>query len=177
MEQKKIFQSFLERFDSASFPFTLAYDVQRTESFLDDPFPVLMVEMFIPEEEAKPGSPEDDFNEYAPAFSYKLNDKYTVCIIWKAGLGAYEFILNIYDQEGTIVDSDAVAGTYFDPADPNKHLDYQVCEFTAPNKAAIIKGKLSAIEEEFSPADSQRFILDISDIGEINYTLINTDNA
>ena len=151
MEQKKIFQSFLERFDSASFPFTLAYDVQRTESFLDDPFPVLMVEMFIPEEEAKPGSPEDDFNEYAPAFSYKLNDKYTVCIIWKAGLGAYEFILNIYDQEGTIVDSDAVAGTYF--------------------------GKLSAIEEEFSPADSQRFILDISDIGEINYTLINTDNA
>ena len=133
--------------------------------------------MFIPEEEARPGSLEEDFNEYAPAFTYKLNDNYTACIIWKAGLGVYEYMLNIYDQEGNIVDNDAVAGTYFDPAEPNHQLDYQVCEFTSPNRAAIIKGKLTSIDEQFDPTDSQRFILDISDIGELNYTLISNDNG
>jgi len=173
MEQKDLFDKFLDRFEPASFPLTLAYDVTSMESFSSEPLPAVLVDLFISDDENfEPRSVEGDFNEYAPVFKYELNEKYHACIIWKAGLGVYEYFLTIYDLEGNIIESDAIAGTYFDPKEPNHKLEYQVCEFTTADKAIIIKGILTSQEEAFDPTNSQKYLLEISDIGEFKYTII-----
>jgi hypothetical protein len=172
MEQKDLFQIFLGKFEKAEFPLTLAYDVNNAESFSDEPLSEVLVNMFIAEDDSLPHSNAGDFIEYIPAFTFDLSKKYKACIIFKMGLGIYEFQLFIYDQEGNIMQFDAVAGTYFDPYDPNQKLNYQVCEFKAPDKAIIIKGEFSTTDETFNPAESQKFILTISDTGELNYAII-----
>lgn len=175
MEQKDLFLIFLSKFETATFPMTLAYDVNQAESFSDEPLSEVLVNMFIAEDDSLPHSNAGDFNEYIPVFTYDLNKKYKVCIVFKMGLGIYEYQLFVYDGEGNIMQFDAVAGTYFDPKEPNQKLEYQVCEFSAPNTAVIIKGTLDSVDEKFNPTDTQKFVLTLSEIGELNYAIINPE--
>ena len=110
----------------------------------------------------------DAYNEYVPVVQFRINKNYIACIVWKATLGSYEFMLIIYDNDGGIQETDSVAGTYY-AADP---MTYKIAEFSSPSRATIVEGNIRSKAEEAEIPDTQKFILNISDIGEINYAIV-----
>ena len=102
MDEKALFKSYLQLFTQAEFPLILAYDIDEPESFSDDPLPLPLSQLFVAEDEVLEGN-EDDidaYNEYVPVVQFRINKNYIACIVWKATLGSYEFMLIIYDNDG-----------------------------------------------------------------------------
>ncbi|HMY84832.1 MAG: hypothetical protein KDC31_13870 [Saprospiraceae bacterium] len=163
MDEKILFKSFLSFFAEADFPLILSYDIDEPESFSDDPIPEGLARIFIAEEEG-----EDAFNEYVPVVQFRLNKNYLACIVWKASLQGYEFILIIYDNEGNIQESDSVAGTYH----IHEPMIYKIAEFASPNRAVVVEGNIDTRNKDANLPPARKFILNISDIGEINYSLV-----
>jgi len=164
MDEKVLFRSYLTLFDEAEFPLILSYDIEQPESFSDDPLPAGLAQLFIAEEE----DGIDGFVEYIPVVQFRLNKNYLACIVWKASLGSYEFLLVVYDNDGNIQETDSVAGTFYS-SDP---MTYKIAEFATPTKAVVVEGNIHATDKEADLPSARKYILNISDIGEINYSIV-----
>ena len=167
MDEKVLFKSYLTLFTEADFPLILSYSIDEPDSFSDDPLPLPLSHLFVAEEDPN-ADPEEDYNEYVPVVKFRINKNYLACVVWKATLGSYEFLLIIYDNDGGIQETDSIAGTYY-ATDP---ITYKVAEFSSPTRAAIVEGNIKSKAEEAEIPFSQKFILNISDIGEINYAIV-----
>ncbi len=164
MDEKVLFKSFLSFFDAADFPLILSYNIEEPESFSDDPIPEGLARIFIAEEDED----GDAFNEYVPVVQFRLNKNYLACIVWKASLNGYEYLLIIYDNDGNIQETDSVAGTYHN----HEPMLYKIAEFASPNRAVVVEGNIDTGNKGLSLPPARKFILNISDVGEINYSLV-----
>lgn len=167
MDDKKLFNTYLQLFEIAEFPLTLTYDVMNPEPFGDDPIPALLTNLFVAEDKEEE-DPAETITEYVPVVQFRINKNYIATVVWKATVGAYEFLLIVYDNDGNIQEIDAVAGTYY----ASLPITYKVAQFLSPIKAAIVEGNIDPnIKDNVTPG-SQNFILNISEIGEINYAIL-----
>ncbi|MCO6461221.1 MAG: hypothetical protein J5I59_07450 [Saprospiraceae bacterium] len=164
MDEKVLFKSFLTFFDDAEFPLILSYNVEEHESFSDDPLPDGLTQLFIAEEEGE----TDDFVEYVPVAQFRINKNYLACIVWKAAVGSYEFLLIVYDNEGNIQETDSVAGTHYNI----QPMTYKIAEFSSPTNAVVVEGNIEKNESGASSEPPRKYILNIKDTGEINYSLV-----
>ena len=164
MDEKVLFKSYLTLFAEAEFPLTLTYEIERPESFSDDPLPGSLAELFIAEDDED----GDEYVEYVPVVQFRINKNYLACIVWKATLGSYEFLLIVYDNEGNIQETDSVAGSYYGA----KPMLFKIAEFTSPVRANVVEANFETLEKATQPTSARKYIINISDAGEINYSLV-----
>ncbi len=167
MNDKALFKSYLTLFTEAEFPLILAYDIEEPESFSDDPIPLILANLFIADDVENVEN-IDAYNEYVPVIRFRINKTYLACVVWKASLGSYEFLLIVYDNDGNIQETDSIAGTYYG----TEPMTYKIAEFSNPQKAVVVEGNIKTRENEAVIPEVQKFILHISDIGEINYAIV-----
>ena len=103
------FADFVAKFPPVNMPITLGEDTHHTFGTENDPLPEAMIEQYIVPLETK--TPDDEFTEYVPCFSFNDTKTFVALVWWKAELLNYEYVLSTYTLKGQLISSHVIAQT------------------------------------------------------------------
>ena len=156
--QKASFQDFLNKFPLISPPVTLAQDSHHTFCQENEPLPAAFIDQFILEFE----SSMDEYTEIVPCFRLESTEQFHGMVYWRAKLMNYDYFLITYNLKEELIDRIRIAGTNY----RDDKVLISVAQIDQDWIIDIVEG-IGTMEEEYDPAGSRSYYLEIMDTGKI----------
>lgn len=152
----------LDYFPTVELPVSLTDDDVAIFSRNNDPLPSEVIGKVFSQWEKI----EDEFVEFVPCFKVDDREHFYAIIYWKGGLLAYEYILTTFDKQGNLVARKVIASTHAEGDIVRK----SVARIDEELIITIMAGE-SVSEQDYDPANSQAFAMEVMPTGEIEFML------
>ncbi len=163
-EPQVTFKEFLKKFPEVELPVRLAEDTHHIFSSENPPLNEFEINKFIsPYEDIE----FDDFTEYVPCFSLKVDHNFHAVVYWRARLLTYEYFIATYNKNGLGLSRKKIAGmvVYGDRTSQAYALiekDWTIY---------VVEGEGNAFaEDDFDPQSTNSFNLEILADGQVIFT-------
>lgn len=157
------FADFLDRFEEVEWPVVLTEESYQEFSRQNRPLPQLLIEAFL-----SPFEHIDEHTEFIPCLKWEITKDIMALVYWKAGLLNYSYILAIYNPLGYQIDRQAIAGADYDTA----KVVRRVATIVTDRSIHVLEGAEDLKTGTFDPLDTDRYAMEISDTGEIIFSLM-----
>lgn len=158
------FDDFLKRFIETEWPVVLTEETYEEFSRQQLPIPQLLIEAFI-----RPFETIDEHTEFVPCIKWQVAKDVTAIVYWKAELMQYQYILATYNPAGFQLDRQIIAGTDY----KREKVVRRVATIVDDNSVHILEGSENIAKGDFDPRDTDRYTLEITEKGEIIFSLMN----
>lgn len=109
---------------------------------------------------------EDEYVEFVPCFKIDDREHFYAIVYWKGGLLSYEYILVTFDKKGQFIQRKPIASTHAEGPIVKK----SVAQIGEDLIITIMAGE-SITEQDYDPASSQAFAMEVMPTGEIEFML------
>lgn len=105
MAEAPNFTQFKSFFPEVELPVLLGETTHLTFSRLNKPLPGILIFTFLQSDEI-----DDEYTEYLPCLSFKVNEDVHGLVYWKAGLLYYDYHLLTFNKDGVQIEDLIIAG-------------------------------------------------------------------
>lgn len=162
-EQRLKFSDFIRCFSEVEWPAILTEESYRNFSDHNKPIPQLLLDAFV-----NPFEEVDEHTEFIPCLTWKVTDKVTAIIYWKASLLQYQYVLATYDENGLQLDNQTIAGAVYS----DRKIIRKVSTIISDNNIQVVEGAENITTGDLNAAGTNRYALEILEDGEVVYAML-----
>lgn len=163
-EPKVTFKTFLKKFPVVELPVSLNKDAHFVFSKENAPLGELEIDQFIsPYEDIE----FDEFTEYVPCFSLKVDYDFYAIVYWRARLLTYEYFIATYNKAGVGLSRKKIAGqvVYGDRS------SQAIAIIEKDWIIYVVEGEANAfVGDDFDPQSTNSYNLEILADGQVIFT-------
>lgn len=167
MKQKRIslptIEDLLSFFPKIDLPVSLTEESVEAFSKENKPLPPAILQEYIYKWEPVD---EDDLTEYIPCLCLDRTEDYIALIYWKAGLLTYEYMLVTITDAGDLISKKVIASTVLDQDIVKK----SAAVIDEDMIIHIVAGAAHSDTEDYNPAASEGFSMEIMEKGKIIFS-------